>query len=159
MFSFHPVWLIPALLASALPSFAGIPSSSFTAFESGQVRPISISPNGRMLVAVNTPDNRIEIFRINAEGVRNAETQLSHSCSVPVGMEPVAVAVRTDQEIWVVNHLSDSVSIVRLENEHCDQAGVAQTLFVGDEPRDIVFAGDGNSKAFITTAHRGQNSP
>jgi DNA-binding beta-propeller fold protein YncE len=30
---------------------------------------------------------------------------------------------------------------------------------VGDEPRDIVFAGKGRNRAFITTAHRGQNSP
>jgi len=30
---------------------------------------------------------------------------------------------------------------------------------VGDEPRDIVFAGTDNSLAFITTAHRGQNGP
>jgi DNA-binding beta-propeller fold protein YncE len=34
---------------------------------------------------------------------------------------------------------------------------VVRTLLVGDEPRDIVFAGPGRSRAFITTAHRGQN--
>ena len=32
-----------------------------------------------------------------------------------------------------------------------------RTLLVGDEPRDIVFAGAGSTRAFITTAHRGQN--
>jgi DNA-binding beta-propeller fold protein YncE len=36
---------------------------------------------------------------------------------------------------------------------------VRRTLLVGDEPRDIVFAGPNGSRAFITTAHRGQNSP
>ena len=36
-------------------------------------------------------------------------------------------------------------------------AAVVRTLLVGDEPRDIVFAGPGGSRAFITTAHRGQN--
>ncbi|HUQ52879.1 MAG TPA: hypothetical protein VM692_11705, partial [Gammaproteobacteria bacterium] len=30
---------------------------------------------------------------------------------------------------------------------------------VGDEPRDIVFAGSSNRWAFITAAHRGQNAP
>jgi len=35
---------------------------------------------------------------------------------------------------------------------------VVRTLLVGDEPRDIVFAGPGGNRAFITTAHRGQNS-
>ena len=34
-----------------------------------------------------------------------------------------------------------------------------RTLLVGDEPRDIVFAGPGGNRAFITTAHRGQNTP
>src|SRR6185436_1783867 len=33
---------------------------------------------------------------------------------------------------------------------------VTRTLLVGDEPRDIVFAGPGRGRAFITTAHRGQ---
>ncbi len=32
-----------------------------------------------------------------------------------------------------------------------------RTLLVGDEPRDIVFGGRNHSRAFITTAHRGQN--
>src|SRR6202008_2901938 len=32
-------------------------------------------------------------------------------------------------------------------------------LLVGDEPRDIVFGGANKNRAFITTAHRGQNSP
>ncbi len=34
---------------------------------------------------------------------------------------------------------------------------VTRTLLVGDEPRDIVFAGTGGNRAFITTAHRGQH--
>ena len=32
--------------------------------------------------------------------------------SVQVGLEPVAVAARDNAEVWVVNHLSDSISIV-----------------------------------------------
>ncbi|RKG98049.1 hypothetical protein D7X74_40490, partial [Corallococcus sp. CA047B] len=76
----------------------------FTVFESGQVRPLSLSPNGQWLFAVNTPDNRLEIFQVGTSG-------LTHTGSVPVGLEPVAVAARTNDEVWVVNHLSDSVSI------------------------------------------------
>ena len=34
---------------------------------------------------------------------------------------------------------------------------VIRTLLVGDEPRDIVFAGPQRSRAFITAAHRGQH--
>ncbi len=70
---------------------------------------------------------------------------------MPVGLEPVAVAARTNTEVWVTNLLSDSVSIVTLTGT----PHVVRTLLVGDEPRDIVFAGH-PARAFITTAHRGQ---
>ena len=83
----------------------------------------------------------------------------THRGSVPVGLEPVAVAARSDDEVWVVNHLSDSVSIVELDDARRRRGRVVRTLLVGDEPRDIVFAGPGSSRAFITTAHRGQNVP
>ncbi|TMQ03686.1 MAG: hypothetical protein E6J90_52995, partial [Deltaproteobacteria bacterium] len=123
---------------------------SFTLFESGQVRPLALSPDRRHLFAVNTPDNRLEVFRIHKH-------ELTHTASIPVGLEPVAVAARSDHEVWVVNHLSDSVSVVTLDD---DGAGhVARTLLVGDEPRDIAFAGPGRRRGFITTAHRGQNIP
>lgn len=127
----------------------GISPSAYTLFESGQVRPLAISPNGQNLYAVNTPDNRLEIFAIKKNG-------LVHEFSVSVGLEPVAVAARNNSEVWVVNHLSDSVSVVKLTpfGGH-----VERTLQVGDEPRDIVFAGPGRTRAFITTAHRGQNVP
>ena len=59
---------------------------------------------------------------------------------MPVGLEPVAVAARTDGEVWVVNHLSDRVSVVDVA---ADPPRVVRTLLVGDEPRDIVFAGPG----------------
>jgi DNA-binding beta-propeller fold protein YncE len=34
---------------------------------------------------------------------------------------------------------------------------VTRSLLVGDEPRDIVFAGENRLRAFVTTAHRGQH--
>jgi sugar lactone lactonase YvrE len=124
-------------------------AASFVTFESGQVRPLAMSPDGTRLFAVNTPDGRLEIFNIGSSG-------LAPAFSVPVGMEPVAVAARSNTEVWVVNHLSDSISIVDLSTT---PPRVVRTLLVGDEPRDIVFAGPGRNRAFITTAHRGQNIP
>jgi DNA-binding beta-propeller fold protein YncE len=129
------------------------PGAAFVAFESGPVRPLALSPDGTRLYAANTPDNRLEIFAVSDAG-------LTHLDSVPVGLEPVAVAARTNSEVWVVNHLSDSVSIV---DTLAVPPRVVRTLLVGDEPRDVVFAGpqlDGAfARAFITTARRGQNLP
>src|SRR4051794_3203698 len=130
--------------AAARPASAS--ASSFTLFESGQVRPLALSPDGRHLFATNTPDNRLELFRIERHG-------LVHTGSIPVGLEPAAVAARSEHEVWVVNHLSDSVSVIELDDD--DATGrVVRTLLVGDEPRDIVFAGPDRRRAFITTAHR-----
>jgi len=138
-------WLAILCITAVSPAISG---SSFTLFESGQVRPLALSLDGRHLFAVNTPDNRLEIFTVRKHG-------LKHVGSVPVGLEPVAVAARSDTEVWVVNHLSDSVSVVDLRKGHVPR--VVRTLLVGDEPRDIVFAGPDHRRAFITTAHRGQN--
>ena len=147
------VALVAFAFTPALSSAPGKkpPAESYTLFESGQVRPLALSPDKQRLFAVNTPDNRLEIFRIQDNG-------LVRTASIPVGMEPVAVAARTNREVWVVNHLSDSVSIVEL-SEDGTTGHVARTLLVGDEPRDIVFAGPEGRRAFITTAHRGQNIP
>src|SRR4030095_16236612 len=114
-------------------------AANFVNFESGQVRPLALSADGTRLFAVNTPDNRLEIFTVGGGG-------LTHTASVPVGLEPVAVAARTASEVWVVNHLSDSVSIVDVSG---GVPRVVRTLLVGDEPRDIVFAGPGGTRAFI----------
>jgi YVTN family beta-propeller protein len=134
--------LVFALVGLVAPASA---APSFLAFESGPVRPLALSADGSRLYAVNTPDGQLEVFAVDASG-------LTPLRSIPVGQEPVAVAVRSASEVWVVNHLSDSVSVVD------PTAGIVRrTLLVGDEPRDIVFAGPGGSRAFITTAHRGQH--
>ncbi|MDJ0869122.1 MAG: hypothetical protein QNK03_23650 [Myxococcota bacterium] len=137
-----------AVLAAAVLAAAPAHARDFILFESGPVRPIAMSPNGAKLFVTNISDNQLEIFTIRVGG------GLTHLHSVPVGMEPVAVATRNDSEVWVVNHLSDSVSVVDVAS---DPPQVVRTLLVGDEPRDIVFAGAGGDRAFITTAHRGQH--
>ncbi len=132
-----------------LPGPRPVPEpQSYVNFESGQVRPLAISADGLKLFAVNTPDSRLEIFSIGAS--------LTPLGSVPVGIDPVALAEDPQGRVWVVNHLSDSISIVDVA---ASPPRVVQTLWVGDEPRDIVFAGAARERAFVTTAHRGQNSP
>lgn len=121
---------------------------SYVLFESGQVRPLALVGEA-YLAATNTPDNHLEIFSVQSTG-------LEHCFSIPVGLEPVSVAAHANGLVWVVNHLSDSVSVIDMQ---LNPPRVVQTLWVGDEPRDIVFGGAAYQYAFITTAHRGQNSP
>src|SRR3954464_14024675 len=75
-----------AHLAALKPAKAQ--TGHFTAFESGQVRPLALSPSGKFLFAANTPDDRLGGFRLHTHGLR-------HQPPIPVGLEPVAVAARS----------------------------------------------------------------
>ncbi|MEX2208674.1 MAG: hypothetical protein WEF50_20860 [Myxococcota bacterium] len=137
-----------AALWVAVAAQPRLASAAFTAFESGHVRGLALSADRTRLYALNTPDNRLEIFEVSDAGVL-------HLSSVPVGLEPIAVAERVPGEVWVVNRISDDVTIVSTAGT----PRVVRTLLVGDEPSDVVFAGVGRSRAFVATARRGQNSP
>lgn len=104
-------------------------------WENPVIHPIDLSPDATTLAVCNLPDSRIEIFDVTTGApVRTAV--------IPVGIDPVSVRFRTNGELWVANHISDSVSIVDLA------AGrVVATLQTKDEPCDIVFA---NGKAFVS---------
>ncbi|MFO0829156.1 MAG: YncE family protein [Phycisphaerales bacterium] len=123
------------ILADA--TFASPSDTGFVNWETPQVSPIALTPSGSLLLAVNTADNRLEVFT-----ARNGS--LTHVRSIPVGLDPVSVRARTDSEAWVVNHLSDSVSIVDLASGR-----VVRTITVGDEPADVAFAGS-PQRAFVT---------
>src|SRR5579863_1839080 len=87
-----------ALAAPLVCAATAWAAPSFTTFESGQVRPLALSPDKHLLFAVNTPDGRLEVFGVDGQG-------LTHRGSIPVGLEPVAVSARSEDEVWVVNHL------------------------------------------------------
>jgi len=110
----------------AQPSTGG--AEHYTLFEAGAVRPVAVLPSG-MVAVTNIPDDRVELFRPLGHGVR-------HCGSVKVGLRPVAVSV-VGSKLWVVNHLSDTVSVVDVNELTCS-AEVERTLLVGDEPRDVV---------------------
>lgn len=132
---------------STSPTSSGAvgPTRTYT-FESGPVRPLALSADGKRLFVANLPNGSLDILTVTDAGLQSES-------SVYVGLDPVAVAVRNAGEVWVVNHLSDSVSIVDVS---ASPPRVIRTLLVGDEPRDIVFAGADRQRAFITTARRGQ---
>ena len=124
-----------AALAIALPAVAQ--SGSFVNWESPQSHPIDLTPNGLVLLAVNTADARLEVYDVvGGSPVKRG--------SVPVGLDPVSVRARSDTEAWVVNQISDSVSVVDLPTMR-----VTRTILIGDEPSDVVFAGT-PQKAFVS---------
>ncbi|HEU4726130.1 MAG TPA: FlgD immunoglobulin-like domain containing protein [Candidatus Eisenbacteria bacterium] len=105
-------------------------------FEALQVHPVALTPDGSKLVAINTPDCRVEVF---APGTGS----LLSLGEIEVGLEPISAAAQNDSIVWVVNHVSDDVSIVNL-----NRMRVEGTLRVGDAPTDVVFAGSPR-RAFV----------
>jgi YVTN family beta-propeller protein len=112
--------------------------SAYVNFEGKQTRPICLSPDGTRLFAVNTPDARLSVFDVTHP------LNPFLIAEIPVGLEPVSVNARDSDEVWVVNEVSDSVSVVSLSRQM-----VTDTLQVKDEPADVVFA---SGKAFVTAA-------
>lgn len=105
------------------------PQSSFVNYETPQVHPLDATPDGTRLLAVNTADNRVLVYDVQPGGIAPV-------AAIPVGLDPVTVRARTNDEVWVVNHISDSVSVVDLTT-----GNVTRTLATADEPCDVVFAG------------------
>jgi len=120
--------------AVALTATTGLPGA-YLNFESSQVHPIVVTPAGTRLLALNTPDARLEVFTFDPAG------NPVPSASIPVGLEPVSVVARTETEAWVVNTISGTISIVDLA-----QATTVRTLPVGKFPLDVAFA---RGKAFV----------
>src|SRR5215813_15648481 len=116
-------------------------SPDFVHFEAAHVHPATLTPGGDRLLVVNTPNDRLAVFDVTGPHPVKA-------FDLPVGLEPVAVAAPSDSEAWVVNHLSDDVSIVNLNTRN-----VRATLRVGDEPADVVFA---NGNAYVSVSQYDQ---
>jgi DNA-binding beta-propeller fold protein YncE len=127
-----------AVAAVAALGVTLVQAYSYTNFETSQVHPIALSAAGDKLFVVNTPTAALEVFNVAADG------SLTRAQVIPVGLEPVTVRPRTATEVWVVNNLSDSISIVDLT-----RGIVTKTLRPGDEPTDVVFAG---GRAFVSVS-------
>src|SRR5436190_21713742 len=117
-------------------------AQTFVNFEAKQTAPVRLSPDGSRLFAVNTPDNRLSVFDVS-----NPQNPILIA-EIPVGIEPVSVNPVSNDEAWVVNEVSDSVSIVSV-SAHV----VTDTLYVKDEPADVMFA---NGRAFVSCARNNQ---
>jgi YVTN family beta-propeller protein len=122
---------------------AQVPPTEFVNFEGAQTNPIRISADATRLFAVNTPNGTLSVFDL---------TQPSNPAliaEIPVGIEPVSVSINPNvsgnDEAWVVNQISNSVSVVSVS-----KGIVTDTLYAKAEPADVVFAGSG--LAFVSVA-------
>lgn len=125
-------------LAAGIAS-AQVPVSTFVNFEGAQTNPIRLSADGTRLFAVNTPDARVSVFDVSNWSAPRLIGE------IPVGVEPVSVNPRTLDEVWVVNQVSDSISVVSIS-----KGIVIDTIYVKDEPADVVFAGQ--NLAFVSVS-------
>jgi YVTN family beta-propeller protein len=124
-------FLIGGLLTTAFGQ-----TNDFVNFEGRTTSPLRLSPDGSRLFVVNTPDARLSVFSLSNP------SSPGRIAEIPVGIEPVSVHARSNEEAWVVNEISDSVSVVSVAKKI-----VLDTIRVGDEPADIVFA---QNKAFVS---------
>ena len=129
--------VLTLFFGGCLPALAG----SFVNFETPHVHPLELTPNRTRLLAVNTPDSRLEVFDVRGA----APVSIG---SVPVGLDPVTVRARNDNEAWVINHVSDSISVVDLNTLH-----TVRTLQTGNEPADLVFV-EAEGRAFVSCSER-----
>lgn len=138
-----------AAAACTAPYFAPPETSDgFTNFETEPLRPLALSDDGRHLYALNTADDRLEVFATGDSGL----TSLGEA---RLGLRPIALTLRRPGELWVVNHLSDSVNVVDVGDPA--RPLVRRTLAVGDEPRGIVAAGPGRRWVLVAAARRGDS--
>ena len=133
---------IVILLGVSIPAHGQPTGTPYAGFEARQCHPLSLTPNQNWLLAVHSEAASLSVFDVTGvdpEPVRVAE--------IPVGLEPVSVRTRSDSEIWVVNEVSDSLSVITLNP---DGTGVVVATFsTGDEPSDVVFAA---GKAYVSCA-------
>ena len=127
---------VAGLIAVSFLAITRAHAQTYVNFEGKQTNPIRVSPDGSRLFAVNTPDARLSVFDLSDA----ARPRLT--AEIPVGLEPVSVNPRSNHEAWVVNEVSDSVSVVSVS-----RGIVIATLRVKDEPMDVVFAA---GRAFVS---------
>ncbi|MBC7820495.1 MAG: beta-propeller fold lactonase family protein, partial [Planctomycetaceae bacterium] len=132
--------IIPSLCFVA--TIASLSAQPFVNYEGKQTSPVRLSPDGSRLFAVNTADNRLSVFDVS-----NPKNPILIA-EIPVGLEPVSVNPISNDEAWVVNEVSDSVSVVSV-SQHI----VTDTLYVKDEPADVIFA---NGRAFVSASRNNQ---
>lgn len=137
-------------------------SNTIAAHLQGVGHPTFVSPHAspirlldRLVFVVNTPADTVDV--IDAETRRITRR-------IDVGIDPVSLAVRPDgKEVWVSNHVSDSVSVIDTDMSSPTFLHVVATVqdfdpdtkaTRFDEPVGIAFAS--NEKAYVALSSENQ---
>ena len=121
-------------------------------FVSPHARPIALA--GDRVFVVNTPADTVDVIDVNSSAIVNR---------IPVGVDPVGIAVRPDGlEVWVSNHVSDSVNVINNDPNSPSFLSVISTIqsfdenraTTFDEPVGIAFAN--NDKAYVALSSENQ---
>ena len=146
-----------ALIVTPTATRAQSAAPALANFEPSQTNPIRLSADGKFLFAVNTANSSLSVFDVTQPG----NPQLL--AEIPVGLGPVSVNPRTDNEAWVVNQVSNTISVVSAGVGGSWATGfVTGTIYLkvplsggmsAGEPMDVVFAGNA-AYASISRAHQ-----
>ncbi|NOT30218.1 MAG: hypothetical protein HOP15_07205 [Planctomycetes bacterium] len=171
--------LAAVLFAAGVASSAPQGRGDYLNFESPQVKPIAVGTveGRRYLFVCNTPDNSVDVFSLSrmelaAEQVTGTPTLLpadpdaaaadrGYAARIPVGLEPVSVAVATIDgvtRLYTANWLGDSVTFVKLtspsgisDEEEAFAYEIERVVHVGDEPMCVAVMNSGaNRHLFVT---------
>lgn len=132
------IWAVVAAGLSGSLAAADLP---YVNFENPPLHALDLSPDRSLLALAHTADQRVQLFDVTGD----VPLPVGH---VLVGVDPVSVRFRGNGELWVVNHISDSISIIDLGTRR-----VRATLATADEPYDVVFAGQ---RAFVSCSQANQ---
>ncbi len=122
-------------------------------FMSPHAAPIAVS-RGHVFV-VNTPGDTVDVIDVSSRAIVTR---------VNVGIDPVGIAVRPDgNEVWVANHVSDSVSVIDTDPTSSTYLQVIATVqdfdpvtkaTRFDEPVGVAFAN--GEKAYVALSSENQ---
>ena len=126
------IWCVAIATLCSVANGADLP---YVNWENHPIHALDISPDHKTLAVAHTADQRVQLFDV-ATG-----TPIPIG-NVLVGVDPVSVRFRSNSELWAVNHISDSVSVIDIASRQ-----IRTTLHTNDEPFDVVFAA---GKAFVS---------
>ena len=143
-----PVASARALAADQVPDDVG-----HLTFMSPHASPIAVA--GAHVFVTNTPADTVDVIDAATRTVTGR---------ISVGIDPVGLAVRPNgKEVWVANHVSDSVSVIDADPDSPTYLQVVATVqdvgsFSGatyfDEPVGVAFASD--EKAYVSLSSDNQ---